>query len=76
MEWIEVSEIRSTHIPFVELNIHDMEILKEFILIVMSIDKITKLLKKNRRLTNWKSSHHIRAMGPSKNVCYPSNHGY
>jgi len=46
VEWIEVSEIRSTGIPFVELDIHDMEILKEFILIVMSIDKITKLLKK------------------------------
>ena len=55
MEWIEVSEIRSGGIPFVELDIHDMEIIKEFILLFFTFTLFYVIILSYYSHVNWQN---------------------
>ena len=55
MEWIEVYEIRSGGIHFVELDIHDVEILKEFILIFFTFILFYVIILSYYSHVNWQN---------------------
>ena len=60
MEWIEVYEIRSGGIHFLELYIHDVEILKELILIFFTFILFYVIILSYYSHVNWQNKETLK----------------